>query len=80
MGRTGRPLSDGLAHFGSNQLHEVAFYIVTRFSNHGGSELGFSMAALMCLLNGFLDRQGVFSLRTNYGHRLLLNMRWTHQS
>ena len=47
IGRTGRSLGDGLAHFSSNQLHEVAFYIVTRFSNHAGSKLGFSVAALM---------------------------------
>ena len=49
IGRAGRPLGDGLAHFSSNQLREVAFHIVTRFSNHAGSELGFSMAALMRL-------------------------------
>jgi len=51
IGRT-RPLAPGLAHFGSDQLREVAFYIVARFSNHGGSALGFSgfsVAALMRL-------------------------------
>jgi hypothetical protein len=43
------PLADSLAHFGSDQLREVAFYIVTRFSNHGGSALAFGVAALMRL-------------------------------
>jgi hypothetical protein len=46
IGRAG-PLADGLAHFGSDQLCEVAFYIVARFSNHGGSALRFSVTALM---------------------------------
>jgi hypothetical protein len=48
IGRAG-PLANSLAHFGSDQLREVAFYIVTRFSNHGGSALAFGVAALMRL-------------------------------
>ena len=45
----GRLLGDGLAHFGSDQLREVTFYIVARFTSNAGCALGFGMAALMRL-------------------------------
>jgi len=37
--RTGGLLSDSLAHFGGDQFGEVVLYIITRFSNHAGSDV-----------------------------------------
>ena len=58
----GRRLGDGLAHFSSNQLRKVALYIIACFTSNAGCALGFGMAALMGLKNGFLDCQGSLAL------------------
>ena len=45
----GRPLGDGLAHFGSDQLREVGFHVVARSLTQAGSALVLTMTALMRL-------------------------------